>query len=273
MLLAAVACGAATDVSDVTAPEKKVETPREPAIPTGFARFSGVIAEANGTPVAGANVRVPFGLNQFWGGDTDARGTYRFDARVSDYTGVNPVAMVVYKDRYLPRTFYYPALAAGSLQGLQTDGSAATRPLAANEFVPNGAHSLWHIGNASFGGSANSRLQMQTSAKSAGFPVAQWNAQMRGAYRSATITFVARGVQTTSCPSNRVGLYAETGTQTAYLAPSNSDANGGFTSYRMTVTLPAFADGRLMFAAIAGTCGGTDLDDWEFAQVLVAFNP
>jgi hypothetical protein len=43
-------------------------------------------------------------------------------------------------------------------------------------------------------------------------------------------------------------------------------------SYRVTVPLPAFPDGRLMFGASSGLCTATERDDWEFAQVLVTLS-
>ncbi|MEO6525467.1 MAG: carboxypeptidase-like regulatory domain-containing protein [Gemmatimonadaceae bacterium] len=270
LIAVCIACAA----SDVTKPTTPVTPdPVVDAPPAGYALLSGRIMDANGNPVGGAGVFVPFGQNQNYGGTTDATGQYRFTARASDFAGVSPVAMVVYKERYLPRTYYYTSLTAGSRLTIPADPALAIRPLAPNEFIPGSAYNLWHIGDANFDGSANSRLQVSTFGKSIGFALTTWNAQMRAQYRTATITFVARGVQTRLCSANRVGIYSEVNGTGAWLSPNDSDPNGAFTAYRVQVSLAAFPDGPLFFGANAGLCSGSDLDDWEFAQVLVTLNP
>ena len=242
--------------------------------PEGYARITGTIKDVNGSAVSGATVMMPYGQNQYWGAETSSKGSFKFDARASDYVGVNPIAVIVYKDRYLPRTYYFTSVIAGGSLSVNPDASSATRALANNEFVPTNAYRLWHIGDDDFGGSANSQFQIAATGTSAGFPIMPWNAQTRAQYRSASISLVARGIQTTDCPGNRLGLYSsEGGSGTAYTAPGNSDAGGGFSLYQFTVDLSGLTEGTLSFAAIAGACGSTGFDDWEFAQVLVTLNP
>jgi hypothetical protein len=239
----------------------------------GFARVSGTIKDTNGQPIAGAAVQMPFGQNSFWGSDTDSKGKFEFDARASDFAGVSPVAVTVFKDRFLPVTYFFTSVDDGDLLEVAPSASNSPRPLASNEFVPTNAHRLWHVGDASFSGSANSQLQVATTGLSAAFPVTQWNASMRSQFRTATITFVARGIQTSSGNPNRIGLFVEGLNVTSYVAPGDSDASGGFSSYTITVNLPTnFGDGRLMFAIISGAAG-SDADDWEIGQVLVRLNP
>ena len=258
-------CGSSTE------PTKQSDTP--PPIPAGFARFEGTIRDPGGAALATADVVVPFGARQAWGGSTDAQGHYRFDARVSDYAGVNPVAMIVHKDGYLPRTFYYGKLQEGATFTLTTDASNAPRALAANEFVPANAYLLWHVGDDSFSGSSNSQLQVATSGTSLGFPIVTWSPQLSQQYHTATIQLVARGVQTSLCPNNLMGVYVEGGALTAAVHPSDSDPNGGFTRYRFTVALPSISSGaRLMFGVISGPSSSGDRDDFEIAEVLVTLN-
>lgn len=258
--------------SSSTEPTKQSDT--APPIAAGFARFEGTIHDVAGAAISSAEVLVPFGARQAWGGSTDAQGHYRFDAKVSDYAGVNPVAMVVHKDGYLPRTYYYPKLQEGATFGLTTDASNAPRPLAANEFVPVNAYSLWHVGDNVFTGSTNSQLQVAASGTSLGFPIVTWTSQLGQQYHTATIQLVARGVETSTCPGNLIGVYVDGGNLTSAFHPSDSDLNGNFTRYRFTVTLPTIAPGAwLMFGVISAPCStGDKADDFEFAEVLVTLN-
>ncbi|MEP7247443.1 MAG: carboxypeptidase-like regulatory domain-containing protein [Gammaproteobacteria bacterium] len=271
VLVVAAACGGATVEGPSNAggsSEPKTST----GIPAGRAEISGTLTDVNGVPVAAADVRLPFGTGQYYGTTTDSKGAFTFTAPTSDFGAVRPVALTVYKDRYVPKTYLYVSLTQGVRYTLTTSASDAPRVLAANEFAPTGVQGLWHVGDLGFVGNATLQFQMARSGPSVAFPVTAWNAQMRSQYHTATITFIARGIQTSGCPMNRIGLYSDAGTQTAYVAPPDSDPNGDFTSYRLTIPLPAFPDGRLMFGAVTGLCLGSELDDWEFSQVLVTLS-
>lgn len=263
LLAAFAACS-----SSSTEPSQNDSTP----IPSGFARFQGTIKDVSGVVIQGAEVFVPFGQRQAWGGTTDSKGHYEFDARAADFAKVSPVAMIVFKDGYLPRAYYYTRVQEGATFNLTTDPSNAPRVLAANEFVPTNAYGLWHIGDDSYSGSANSQLQVATSGTSLGFPIVQWSTQLAQQYHSATVQLVARGVQSVQCPGNLFGVYAEGLPMTSAIRPSDSDAGGGFSAYRFTVPLPSITPGvRLMFGVISGNCAA-DRDDFEITQVLVTLN-
>lgn len=118
----------------------------------GFARVSGTIKDTNGNPISGASVMLPFGVNEFWGGETDGKGKFQFDADASDFVGVSPVAVVVFKDRYLPMTYFYSSVDDGDHLDVSPSPADAPRQLASNEFVPTNAHRLWHVGDESFSG-------------------------------------------------------------------------------------------------------------------------
>ncbi|MGH7604299.1 MAG: carboxypeptidase-like regulatory domain-containing protein [Gemmatimonadaceae bacterium] len=261
--LAALACSGATDTSDsATGPA------------AGFEQFKGTINDDSGGPLGGASVTIPYGVGQSWGGTTDNTGAFKFEARASDYNNVSPVLMVVFKARYLPRTFVFTRVVDGGTETLVTDASTGPRALAANEFVPDGAQSLWHIGDASFDGSANSQLQVGTSGTGLGFPIINWDATLAQQFHSATIQFVARGIQTGLCPGNRVGVFAENSTVSTSVPPSDSDPNGGFSGYHLIVPINNYPIGvRLMFGVQSGGCAAGDRDDWEFASVLVTLTP
>jgi hypothetical protein len=271
VLSIAAACGGATvegpSTTDGT-PEPKSST----EIPPGQAELTGTVTDVNGVPVAAADVRLPFGEGRYYGTKTDSKGAYTFTAPVYDFGAIRPVVLTVYKDGYVPKAYRYVSLASGARYTLTTSASDAPRVLAANEFAPTGVQGVWHIGDAGSNASSNIDFQMARTGPSVSFPITAWNAQTRSQYHTATITFIARGIQTSVCPTNRVGLYSDSGTQTAYVAPPDSDTNGEYTSYRLTIPLPEFPDGRLMFGAASGTCIGIELDDWEFVQVLVTLS-
>jgi hypothetical protein len=242
----------------------------------GWARVTGEIRDATNRYVAGATVSIPYGQGLSYSDVTDGGGRFSFDVQASDFTGISPVAVVVYKDRYLPKTYYFTSINDQDVFELKPDATDATRPLEANELVPQAAQSLWHIGDDDFNGASNSKLQVAATGTSAGYFIMDWTAQTRAQYHSATISLVGRGIDTSryGC-ANRFGVYVEAGGGTSYTAPGDSDANGGFSAYRFNVNLPAtLKDGRLMFGAIAGTCtGGNGYDDWEFAETLLQLNP
>jgi hypothetical protein len=129
------------------------------AIPQGFARFSGTVNDNTGAPLSGADVRVPFGNTLGWAGTTDASGKYSFDARASDYGGVSPVAVVISKDGYRPRTIYYTNINSNAVYAFTSDASTSPAKLATNEVVPMNSAGLWHVGNDLYGGAVNSQLQ------------------------------------------------------------------------------------------------------------------
>jgi hypothetical protein len=265
------ACGGASvDGPSNSGGTKDPKTSTE--VPAGRAEISGTVTDVDGAPVTGAEVRLPFGTGAFYGTTTDSKGAYSFTAPTSDFGGVRPVAVTVYKDRYVPRTYLLVSLASGVRYAVSTSASDAPRLLAANEFAPTGEQVLWHVGDSRLSAS-NSEFQMSRMGTTAGFPITTWNAQTRSQYHTATITFIARGIQTSVCPGNRVTLYSDTGAQTAFVEPVDSDALGGFSSYRLTLPLPAFPDGRLMFGVASGACAGSaEADDWEFAQLLVTLS-
>jgi hypothetical protein len=257
----------------VDGPSNTSSDPKTPiGVPSGQAEISGTITDVDGAPVAAADVRLPFGDGGFYGTKTDAKGAYSFTAPASDFDGVRPVAVTVYKDRYLPAAYLLVGLSANVRYTVTTAATDAPRPLAPNEFVATGVQGMWHVGDSGHNLASNSQFQMARTGPSVGLPVTVWNAGMRSQYHTATITFIARGVQTSICPGNRVGLYSDSGAQTAYVAPADGDPFGEFTSYRVTIPLPAFPDGRLMFGAASGLCNATEMDDWEFAQVLVTLS-
>lgn len=263
--LSLVACGGGGDSGT---------TEQQPA--AGYALVQGRLTDTTGTALANAQVYMPFGNNQAWGADTDAQGNFSFQARATDFANVNPVALVINKPGFRPRTLYFAGVQAGARYEVPTDSSTAAVPLANGEYVPVGLVGLVHVGDASFDGSINSQLQTDSRGRLADFEVLTWTAELKARYSQAVVEFVGRGVQGLIC-TTQVGLaafspVAGVGLQ-RYANPGNSDANGGFTRFALRLNVADFPVGTpVRFVAIAGQCSN-DLDDLELAEVVVRFVP
>lgn len=241
----------------------------------GYAVVQGQLTDSNGAPLAGAQVLAPFGTNQAWGGDTDAQGKFAFQARAADFTGVDPVAVVIHKAGYRPATVYFGGIQQGARYQVPANASTSPRALGAGEYLAQGLIGLWHLGDDSFGGSVNSRLQTGTRGRLADFEVTTWTAELKAAYSQAVLEFVGRGIQGLTC-STQLGLAAVGAAAGAgiprYANPGNSDSNGGFTRFALRLNVADFPVGaQLRLVAIAGNCSSSDLDDFEFTEAVVRF--
>jgi len=240
----------------------------------GHAVVQGQLTDSGGAPLAGAQVLAPFGNGQAWGGDTDAQGKFAFQARAADFTGVDPVAVVIHKPGYRPTTVYFAGLQQGARYVVPANASTSPRALAAGEYTAQGLVGLWHLGDDSFSGSANSRLQTGTRGRLADFEITTWTAEHKAAYSQAVVEFVGRGIQGLTC-TTQFGLAAVGANIGAgiprYANPGDSDSNGGFTRFALRLNVADFPVGaQVRMVAIAGNCAG-DLDDFEFTEAVVRF--
>lgn len=240
----------------------------------GFAVVQGQLTDSSGAPLAGAQVLAPFGNSQAWGSDTDAQGKFAFQARAADFTGVDPVAVVIHKSGYRPTTVYFGGIQQGARYVVPANASTSPRALAAGEYAAKGLIGLWHLGDDSFSGSANSRLQTGTRGRLADFEITTWTAEHKAAYSKAVVEFVGRGIQGLTC-TTQFGLAAVGANIGAgiprYANPGNSDVNGGFTRFALRLNVADFPVGaQVRMVAISGNCA-SDLDDFEFTEAVVRF--
>jgi hypothetical protein len=236
--------------------------------PEGFVRIEGTLVDADGAAVAQAQTRLP-SRNGVWVATSDTSGHFRLEARASDFEGVSPVMVQVVRDGYRPLPLYFSTLSTGTTYQVPTGGQQALHKLAAHQYIPKNSVGLWHIGDDGFDGSANSQLQTKSVDVGLVFSVAAWTPELRSLYKSATLEFVARGVQTVKCPGTQFGLAAGNFLSAPPIA--DSDPSGGFTRYRLAVdvqSVPLGAD--LVFFARSGRCP-SDIDDLEFSDIVVSF--
>lgn len=267
--LALAACGGADD------PGATPGAAQQPA--TGFALIKGQLTDANGAAVGQAKVYMPFGRDQAWGADTDAEGRFTFQAKASDFAGVSPVALVIDKPGYRPRSLYVQSVQAGATYQVPTGAASAPVALAPGEYVPQGLYGLLHVGDDSFGGSANSQLQTRSRGRIVDFGVVTWTEDLKARYRQAVVEFAGRGIEGSQC-TNQVGLAAfdpSAGVAIPrYANPGNSDSAGGFTRFAVQLDVTAFPAGTpIRFVVISGQCPRGDLDDQEITDVVVRFIP
>lgn len=245
----------------------------------GLARFSAQIKDASGAGVADAEVLLP--VNQkIYGTKTGADGSYSFTAPVSEFSGINPVALIVNKAGYRPKTYYYGTLKAGTSYTIDSAAQGnAIEKLAEGEFVPENGHLLWHLGDATFAGASNSQLQVATSGLYKGMKVTPVTSDMIAKYKRITLSFVARGIDTTrggTC-KNRVGVFqVDDGNNLTYsqeAVPDNGPSDGSFGTYSFTFNASNLKAGQTLYTFVnSGSCtNGDNGDDFEFTQTLIKF--
>ncbi len=245
----------------------------------GLARFSAQVKDENGAGLADADVLLPVN-NKLYGQKTGADGRYSFNVAAAEFSAIDPVAMIVNKTGYRPKTFYYGTLKAGTTYAIDdTKAGSNVEKLADGEFVPEGGHLLWHLGDAAFGGASNSQLQVAATGLYKGMKVVAVTADMVMKYKKITLTFVARGLDTTRTANckNRAGVFqVDASNALAYSqegVPPNSPADGSFGKLSFTFDASTLHPGRDLYAFVnSGTCSDGDKgDDFEFTQTLVKF--
>jgi|GEM_PF-3593843 len=241
----------------------------------GYAVVQGQLTDSSGAPLAGAQVLAPFGDGQAWAGDTDAQGKFAFQVRAADFTGVDPVAVVIHKAGYRPATVYFAGIQQGARYQVAANAGSSPRALATGEYLAQGLVGLLHLGDDGFSGSINSKLQTGTRGRLADFAVTTWTAEHKATYSKAVVEFVGRGIQGLMC-NTQFGLAAVGADIGAgiprYANPGNSDANGGFSRFALRLNVADFPVGaQVRLVAIAGNCSPSDLDDFEFTEALVRF--
>ena len=266
--LALAACGGADD------PDASATATQQPA--SGFALIRGQLVDSGGAALAQAKVYLPFGRDQAWGADTDAEGRFTFQARASDFAGVSPVALVIDKPGYRRRSLYLQSVQAGATYPVPTGAASAPVALVPGEYLPQGLYGLLHVGDDSFGGSANSQLQTRSRGRIVDFGVVTWSDDLKARYRQAIVEFAGRGLQGSQC-TTQVGLAAfDPAAGVAiprYANPGDSDAGGGFTRFGLRLDVSGFSAGTpIRFVVVAGQCA-RDLDDLEITDVVIRFVP
>lgn len=118
-----------------------------------------------------------------------------------------------------------------------------------------------HLGDGNFSGSVNSGFQFP-NAEGATFTRVFAVQAPAVAKPTATITFVAKGVQCSDQVTVNGGLAFVMG---------NSDPSGEYSSYSVALPPSLFVAGDNTLSISSKVCSGTDLDDFEFQNVVIHF--
>ncbi len=245
-------------------------------IAEGSARLSGTLVSNSGQVVSGARVQLPYGQRRAYAATTDSKGKFSFDFDVTSFSGVSPVLVATHSQGFRPAVFLFEGFNSGTSYSLDATGASALTELGVGEYIPESSEArLIHLGDANFGGEVNSQLQTSTDGMSFVLRVTTWTSQLASAgYSNAVISFVGRGIQSSICTGNAVGLDGGTLANFTSARPSDSPSTGGFGRYSIQVRLPSLAVGnQLRVFATSSTCGGSDFDDFEIGELLVRLVP
>jgi hypothetical protein len=244
--------------------------------PTGFARINCTVTSDQGA-VAAATVSFQTtdasGVNKKYETQTDSDGTCKLDMPLAEVSGVDLPAGTVVKAGYEPQTLICYGF---SKSEVSCKAEVRLIVLAGNVSIPLGSDTVWHIGDSNFQGQPNSQLQKRAPDGAAlEFPIADWDLQVKkeGVTR-ATVVLDHKGWQTSICPDNSIALVGDAGS--VALAGANSSEEGYWSGgtreakpFVFQVAQVGLTSAKVVISA--GSCRGTDLDDFEINRMRVYF--
>ena len=224
-----------------------------PPATTTNSTLSGIIADANGNPIADATVTLS-SVDGDFSATTGSDGAFNlsFD---SNSVPANS-AFTIYKSGYIPSA---QALNTGSGSVLNF-GSVNIEAISPEVVVLELTPDLHHLGDNFFSGSSNSSFQKSAEGTSFSRNFSLSSAQIGAT--SASITLLAKGLQ----DNNEVRV---NGSLVGYL--NSSPSNGSFG----TVTFSNLSMGMFVAGSntltVSSQTNGSDYDDFEFTNILLRF--
>jgi hypothetical protein len=230
----------------------------------------GRVTDSASAPISGAEVSVVLDTRKF-AATTDGNGIYRLKLP-QNFSYPSSFVGVVKKSGYLPNLLYF-----GSSGGKPTTSSSTSFTLAtatdADVVFEKGLF-VTHLGDDSFGGSANSQLQVPASGL-AWFDKFAYTAAMKSKYRTLCLSMTARGVQSQSSNNDLISVSADGAPGTyAVQTLTDTDVAGGYSGLGNCFDVSRFLDGTPVQVQInSGTRNGSDYDDFEFINVVGKLMP
>ena len=217
--------------------------------------FSETIVDESGAGVEGATLALWTG-NQRYTAVTDGNGTYNLLVEAAEFPETGQVALSLYHpEHYLLPLVYSAPLLGGTTyraKGSVLKSCAGCLSVFTSLGVP---HELFHVGDDSYNGSANSQFQKATDA------VEGMEFSFVGTGSGPVkVTFYAKGVQG-SCTNNTVALNG------SYYEMDPSPDNGDYRSYAFR--FDPVSGPQTLRITTAANCSNTDRDDWEFIGLTV----
>ncbi len=230
---------------------------------------SGRWLDATGAPIPGAVAKVQ--LDKEYSAVTGADGGFELKIP-QDYKYPEVFAGSISKPGYLPTPIFFTFI--GSNRSSSVEGkSIQTRATTVADVVYSSGIGVTHLGDDSFGGSANSQLQLAAVGT---FWIDRFvlSAEQKSKFKSLCIAMSARGVQSTS-NEDLISL-SRNGAPGSYLVNvmSDSDTSGGYSQITTCFSIATFAaNDTIQLQINSGNKRGSDYDDFEFTNVLGVLKP
>lgn len=181
---------------------------------------------------------------------------------------------------YFDRRAYPGAILPAIPGGTQVHALRATdRDVLLERYMSGFTSPIIHLGDASFGGSANAELQAGTQGTSATFvPRIPGGVPIPADATQFCVEFIARGIQTSSGNADQVGVDAGSWLRTTWVTPQDSPGDGSFGFSINCVDLVGDRPANARMSALSvtlragGRSGTTDLDDFEFHSIVGRFH-
>jgi len=228
----------------------------------------GVITDPAGTPIENATVSVPL-KDKVYSGNTNRNGEYTLTL---PQTAMSPrFAGTLHKTGFKSETI----LCNFSGDDLICSGTSpkVTPTTEADIVFPKGL-TVIHLGDDSYGGSANSQLQVPSSGLIFEDSVNLTQAQL-SKYRYLTVSMYARGVQTESTEtSNKIALGTRSDFESGKVVNTQSfvetAADGSFTTVSYRFDLSVLSPGEITLRIYSGLSADNPSDkgdDFEITNV------
>lgn len=217
--------------------------------------ITGTLVDSSGGGIAGAEVTLE-GDGETYSEISDSNGNFSLTFNRTDIP--DTVAFIVVKDGYIPLAH---SLTLGNGDAIDTGNlilEAQSSDIVVLELVPE----LHHLGDDSFGGSANSQFQSpaeykKTFTRAFDVTIDQLTAS------SVTISLLAKGLQI----SNELRVNANL---IGFLDSSPDDGSFGSITFS-NIPISYFVEGR-NWLFIESVSNGFNYDDFEFTNVIICFN-
>ncbi|MEQ8850347.1 MAG: hypothetical protein RIB32_01035 [Phycisphaerales bacterium] len=259
---------AARIADDAPAPLGAPESPGlEPAafiaialpVPAAPLRLTGVVLDdGTGEPIPGARVRLD--LIESDGIELTTNGVGAFEMGLDDVP--DNIALAAFADGYVPGALNIAE------DDLEDDGAYAEFrlvPYNPFEIAMEDEPRVHHLGNDEYSGRINSQFQRATEGREIRFEFELGPEQLPPNVRRAEIVLLAKGVQL----PNPVGVNGRRLATTMQESPGD----GSFGEQRIPVPLSYLEAGPNWIAFRSIRQPGTDIDDFEFVNVRLVFEP